>query len=114
MSESGVAYSETAKPTYKWLPAQMSNPQPYSMGPLLRWDPHFMRLFPESPSSRRMDFPLAAIQTCLVAPSSVQREAQARGEQGIMMIRVPGLLRCLGREDSSLELLPGEGVRHEQ
>ncbi len=74
--------------------------QPYSMGPLVRWEPAFM-LLPAMGTIRKLDGqgPTADILTCLIAPRWVQLQAQARGERAIMMVRVKGLRKALGYID---------------
>ena len=79
--------------------------QPYSMGSVIGCPPDQSRpcpvrpqefIAPASGTVAILDAPELAILTCLVAPASVQRQAQKAGEKAIMMIRAKGLLEKLG------------------
>lgn len=76
---------------YDWLPTEITRPQPYSMGPLLRWAP--LHAVPQLPavSSVRLDLGDGVIRSCLVAPRSVQMAARAQGIRDVMMIRPKGI-----------------------
>jgi len=80
-----------------WLPAEISRAQPYSMGPVSRWNPEMMRVSPATGTVTRMDRPKINVRLMFVAPASVQRDAQRVGERGIMMIRAPGLLDAVAK-----------------
>lgn len=82
-----------------WLPAELSGVQPYSMGPLLRdtaascvgaW------ATPAVGTCVGMDRTELMISSCFVAPMAVQRDAQKRGQRGIIMFYPKGLLEALG------------------
>ena len=88
-----------------WLPPELWIVQPYSMGPLIGCPPDQSRpcpvrpqefISPASGTVAILDAPELAILTCLVAPASIQRQAQKTGERAIMMIRAKGLLESLG------------------
>jgi len=78
-----------------WLPPEIGRSQPYSMGPLTRWDDTMARISPALGAVVSMDRPDMAVKTCLVAPAAVQRQAQRSGIGAIMMVRVPGLIESL-------------------
>ena len=77
-----------------WLPPELTITQPYSMGPLTRWDPR--STLPAMGTVRLFDAPELAILGCFIAPGRVQAAARAQGERGIMMIRAKGLVEALG------------------
>jgi hypothetical protein len=88
--------------------------RPYSTGPLSRWNPTIMNMFPARGGSHWIDssnaellaqmhslgfktgaaFPL--IRMCLFAPPAIQHAYNKAGGQGIVMRRVPGLAEALG------------------
>ncbi len=90
-----------------WLPPEIVVVQPYSMGPLLHWDPPMPVGFtaPASGTARLMDDGKCtgglqagadfAILGCLIAPHAVQREAQAAGETGLIWLRPKGLVEAI-------------------
>lgn len=82
-----------------WLPAEMSGVQPYSMGPLLRdTAASCVGRFatPAVGTCVGMDRTELMISSCFVAPMDVQRDAQKRGQRGIMMIMPKGLIELIG------------------
>ena len=90
-----------------WLPPELWIVQPYSMGSLIGCPPDQSRpcpvrpqefISPASGTIAILDAPELAILTCLVAPASIQRQAQKTGERSIIMIRAKGLLEKLGME----------------
>jgi hypothetical protein len=83
-----------------WLPPELTITQPYSMGPLTRWDPR--STLPAMGTVRLFDAPELAILGCFIAPGRVQAAARAQGERGIMMIRAKGLVEALGLVNSAL------------
>lgn len=66
--------------------------QPYSMIPLFRKLGHDLRYAtPASSTAMYADRSEISIRTTLVAPTSVQRWAQAQGMTGMLMIRPRGI-----------------------
>lgn len=100
-----------------WLPPEIVVVQPYSMGPLTRWDPPMPVGFtaPASGTARLMDDGKCtgglqagadfAILGCLIASAAVQREAQAAGETGLIWQRPKGLMELIAA-------MPGQGAAH--
>lgn len=76
-----------------WLPPEVGGAcQPYSMLPLLRRTGHDLKYAsPAMSTVVPMDRSELSIRTCLVAPSSVQRAAQAQGVTAMVMIRPKGI-----------------------
>lgn len=91
------------------MPPQFGT-QPYSMGPVSRWDDQVMRLMPASGALVRIETPRTAgvdaetavrdnvrnnpeisIITCLIAPAHIQRAARATGMRGIIRMKPRGL-----------------------
>jgi hypothetical protein len=84
-----------------WLPPELGGIiQPYSMGPLLRWDARIMRAMAVPPMGtlRKMDIPEISIRATFMAPSRIQY--QARDESGVERIiyfTPKGLVEALQR-----------------
>lgn len=102
-----------------WLPPELWIVQPYSMGPLIGCPPDQSRpcpvrpqefISPASGTVAILDAPELAILTCLVAPASIQRQAQKTGERSIIMIRAKGLLEKLDMmpEPTPIDAEPAE------
>jgi hypothetical protein len=76
------------------LPAELGGiVQPYSMGPLLRWNRYLLGVMAVPPMSTlvNVDRSEHMIRMCLVAPARVQRAAQAAGVTQMVMIRPRGI-----------------------
>lgn len=90
-----------------WIPRELLGGQPYSMGPLTRWSPPMPLGYTSAATGTVavMDDRIStggrpsgsefAILGCLIAPRSVQREAQRAGIRAVMMIRPKGLAEAL-------------------
>lgn len=67
--------------------------QPYSMGPLFRWDMRNLTKLAVPPMSTlvNVDRSEHMIRMCLVAPARVQRAAQHAGVTQMVMIRPKGI-----------------------
>ena len=72
------------------LPEQLTRMQPYSMGPLTRWDPVMMAAFPANGTIAMIDEPVKAAKMMFIAPMSIQRQAYNAGERAIIMQRPRG------------------------
>jgi hypothetical protein len=93
-----------------WLPPELVVTQPYSMGPVTRWDPPMPRgcTAPAMGTVLQMDDRIStgsrglpngaemAILGAFIAPAKVQRAAQMQGERGIIMSRPKGLIELIG------------------
>lgn len=83
-----------------WLP-QAGMGQPYTMCHALRLvDPQVdcgTLASPAFGTNMALDRPDVLIRLCLTAPRNVQLAARARGVQGVVHIRVPGLAEALER-----------------
>lgn len=86
-----------------WLPPEVGGAcQPYSMLPLFRrlgHDPKYAS--PAMGTLVPIDRSELSIRMCLVAPSNVQRAAQAQGVKAMVMIRSKGI-----------ELVEGAAAHH--
>lgn len=88
-----------------WLPPEVGGAcQPYSMLPLLRATGHDPRYAtPAMGTLVPADRSEVSIRMCLVAPSKVQRAAQARGVTQMVMIRPKGIEKVDSRLRSTRE-----------
>lgn len=86
--------------SYAWLPVEIIRPQPYSMGPLMRWvSPQRVPQGPatsivaldRAPNGQPGGKPERDILTCLIAPRSVQSQARRAGVNAVIMIRPKGI-----------------------
>ena len=86
------------------LPAELVDVQPYSMCPLMRRTGHADR-YASKPAGalRGIDDPELSIRIALFAPMAVQREAQAAGYKGIIMVRPKGLDEAMERARADAE-----------
>lgn len=95
-------------------PPELMDSRPYSSGPLSRWNPVIMNMFPARGGSYWADsantpvlehmqragfstgpvYPL--VHMCFFAPTEVQKAYALAGGSGVVMQRVPGLAEALG------------------